>query len=43
MFYPSFNDLAVDAVELLKTMRDDDSIVNDVRHHVLGRWAVECN
>ena len=41
-FYPAFSDVAVDAVELLKSTRDENSIVKDVYNSVLGRWALEC-
>ena len=41
-FYPQFSDVAVDAIEYLKSRRDEKSIVNDVREEVLGKWALEC-
>ena len=41
-FYPLFSDIAVDAVEYLKGLRDENSIVNDVREEVIGKWALEC-
>ena len=42
MFYPQFSDVAVDAVEYIRSLRDENSIVNDVREEVLGKWALEC-
>ena len=41
-FYPQFSDIAVDAVEYLKRLRDENSIVNDIREEVIGKWALEC-
>ena len=41
-FYPLFSDVALDAIEYLKSLRDENSIVNDVREEVLGKWALEC-
>ena len=42
VFYPLFSDVAVDAVDYLKSLRDENSVINDVREAVLGKWAVEC-
>ena len=42
VYYPQFSDVAVDAVEYLRSLRDENSIVNDVRDSVLGKWALEC-
>ena len=42
MFYPQFSDVAVDAVECIRRLRDENSIINDVREEVLGKWALEC-
>ena len=42
VYYPQFSDVAVDAVEYLRSLRDENSIVNDVRESVLGKWALEC-
>ena len=41
-FYPQFSDVALDAIEYLKSLRDENSIVKDVREEVLGKWALEC-
>ena len=41
-FYPQFSDVAVDAIEYLKSLRDEKSIIKDVREEVLGKWALEC-
>ena len=41
-FYPLFSDVAVDAVEHLRSLRDENSIINDVCEEVVGRWALEC-
>jgi len=41
MFYPQFSDVAVDAVECIRRLRDENSIINDVREEVLGKWALE--
>jgi len=40
-FYPLFSDIAVDAVEYIKRLRDENSIVNDIREEVIGKWALE--
>jgi len=40
-FYPQFSDVALDAIEYLKSLRDENSIVKDVREEVLGKWALE--
>jgi len=40
-FYPLFSDVAVDAVEHLRSLRDENSIINDVCEEVVGRWALE--
>ena len=42
VFYPLFSDVAVDAVDYLKSLRDENSVINDVREAVLGKWALEC-
>ena len=42
VYYPQFSDIAVDAVEYLRSLRDENAIVNDVRESVLGKWALEC-
>ena len=42
VFYPLFSDVAIDAVDYLKSLRDENSIINDVREAVLGKWALEC-
>ena len=41
-YYPLFSDVAVEAIDFLKTLRDEKSIVNDVQEAVLGKWALEC-
>jgi len=40
-YYPLFSDVAVEAIDFLKTLRDEKSIVNDVQEAVLGKWALE--
>ena len=42
VFYPLFSDVAIDAVDYLKGLRDEHSIITDVREEVLGKWAIEC-
>ena len=41
-YYPLFSDVAVEAIEYLRSLRDEKSIVNDVQEEVLGKWALEC-
>ena len=41
-FYPLFSDIAIEAVNLLRSMRDENSVVENVRDGVLGKWALEC-
>ena len=42
VFYPLFSDVAADAVDYLKSLRDENSVINDVREEVLGKWSLEC-
>ena len=42
VFYPLFSDVAIDAIDYLKGLRDENSVIYDVREEVLGKWALEC-
>ena len=41
-YYPTFSNVAVDAVQCLKKMRNEDMTITDVRNRLLGRWSLEC-
>ena len=42
VFYPLFSDVAIDAVDYLKSLRGENSIIKDIHETVLGKWALEC-
>ena len=42
VFYPLFSDVAIDAIDYLKGLRDENSVIKDVREEVLGKWTLEC-
>ena len=41
VFYPLFSDVAVDAIDYLKSFRDENSVVNNIHEKILGKWALE--
>eukprot|EP00795_Rhopilema_esculentum_P012775 gene12775-3508_t len=40
-FYPAFSSVALDAIDSINTIKDQNGIIQDIRESVLGKWSLE--